>query len=75
MLSYFLSEYRFRYAKEYKADWEIKKGLITTIERMCPSMDEREKIDRQLDIFGGADMMFGMDMAIQMRTKKQPGQI
>ena len=46
-------------------------GLYSTIERMCPP-EVREKFDMQLDIFHNVKKMFGMDMAIKMRNKKQP---
>ena len=48
--------------------------LYSTIERMCPPKI-REKVDMQLDIFHNAEKMYGMDMAIQMRNKKQPGKL
>ena len=63
----------FRFHYTGSADYEIKMGLYQTIQRMCPSPVVREKVDKQLDIFHNADLMFGMDMAIQMRKKKQPG--
>ena len=70
--AYFLNP-RFQYSPDFEADYEIKKGLYDTIERMCPSPKLREQVDKQLDIFTKAEMMFGINMAIQMRNKKQPG--
>ena len=40
---------------------------------MCPSPMVRERIDKQLNLFHNAENMFGIDMAVQMRHKKQPG--
>mgnify|MGYP003703517667 CR=1 FL=1 len=39
---------------------------------MCPTSELQEKVDRQLDMFHNVENMFGMEMAIQMRSKKQP---
>ena len=64
---------RFHYNPEFNAYYEIKRGLYETIQKMCQSPLERESIDKQLDLFHNAESMFGMDMAIQMRNKKQPG--
>ena len=38
---------------------------------MCPP-EIREKVEMQLDIFHNAEKIFGMDMTIKMRNKKQP---
>ncbi|KAL6996764.1 hypothetical protein U1Q18_006892, partial [Sarracenia purpurea var. burkii] len=54
-------------------DYEIKMGLYDTIQRMCPTPALRAKVDRQLEAFHNAEKMFGMEMAIQMQSEKQPG--
>lgn len=69
--AYYLNP-RFHYAPEFNADYEIKKGLYETIEKMCSTSDLRAKVDKQLDSFHNAKSLFGIDMAKQMRDKKQP---
>ncbi|KAL5544317.1 hypothetical protein UlMin_008101 [Ulmus minor] len=69
--AYYLNP-KFHYNPEFNAYYEIKRGLYETIQKMCPSLLERESIDKQLDLFHNAESMFGMYMAIQMRNKKQP---
>ncbi|KAL7247108.1 hypothetical protein ACSBR2_002093 [Camellia fascicularis] len=69
--AYYLNP-RFHYVLDFNPDYEIKKGLYETIESMCPTCKLREKVDRQLDMFHNAENMFGMEMAIQIRSKKQP---
>ena len=49
-------------------------GLYSTIGRMYPP-EIREKVEMQLDIFHNAEKMFGMDMTIQVRNKKQSGKL
>ncbi|KAL5551082.1 hypothetical protein UlMin_001258 [Ulmus minor] len=70
--AYYLNP-KFHYNPEFNAYYEIKIGLYETIQKMCPSPLERESIDKQLDLFHNVESMFGMDMAIQMRNKKQLG--
>ncbi|KAL5580609.1 hypothetical protein UlMin_013051 [Ulmus minor] len=69
--AYYLNP-RFHYNPEFNAYYEIKRGLYETIQKMCPSPLERESVDKQLDLFHNAESMFGIDMVIQMRNKKQP---
>ena len=73
LLVNFFYQCRFHYAPDFNADFEIKKGLYETIEKMCSTPELRATVDRQLDMFHNAEKMFGMSMAIQMRDKKPPG--
>ncbi|XP_048546644.1 uncharacterized protein LOC125525686 [Triticum urartu] len=49
---------------------EVKRGLYTCLEKMVPDLDERVKIDLQIDSFRSAEGLFGMQSAIMTRTKK-----
>ena len=49
---------------------EVKCGLYTCLENMVPDLDERVKIDLQIDSFRNVDGLFGMQSAIMTRTKK-----
>jgi hypothetical protein len=40
---------------------------------MVPDLDERVKIDIQLDAFKNELGLFGMESAVMTRTKKAPG--
>ena len=51
---------------------EVKRGLYTCLEKMVPHLDERVKIDLQIDSFRSAEGLFGMQSAIMKRTKKRP---
>ncbi|XP_012848004.1 PREDICTED: uncharacterized protein LOC105967965 [Erythranthe guttata] len=50
----------FHYSPDFEVDYGIKNGLYKTIERMCPTPELREQIDRQLETFHRAKLMFGM---------------
>ncbi|KAI8017136.1 hypothetical protein LOK49_LG04G00681 [Camellia lanceoleosa] len=63
---------RFHYQENFNADTEVKIGLFKTIERMYPDIEDRVKVDEQLEKFKKAEGMFGMSMAILTREKKQP---
>ncbi|CAL5384210.1 unnamed protein product [Camellia sinensis] len=62
----------FHYQENFNADTEVKIGLFKTIERMYPDIEDRVKVDEQLEKFKKAEGMFGMSMAILTRKKKQP---
>ncbi|XP_028126576.1 uncharacterized protein LOC114323229 [Camellia sinensis] len=62
----------FHYQENFTADTEVKIGLFRTIERMYPDIENRVKVDEQLEKFKKAEGMFGMSMAILTREKKQP---
>ncbi|XP_028113206.1 uncharacterized protein LOC114311289 [Camellia sinensis] len=63
---------RFHYQENFTADTEVKIGLFKTIERMSLDIEDRLKVDEQLEKFKKAEGMFGMSMAILIREKKQP---
>ncbi|KAI7986889.1 hypothetical protein LOK49_LG14G00176 [Camellia lanceoleosa] len=56
----------------FTADTEVKIGLFKTNERMYPDIEDRVKVDEQLEKFKKVKGMFGMSMAILTREKKQP---
>ena len=65
---------RFYYSDSFdSSDVEMMKGLYTVIERMTPDTTASDIIDHQLDKFDRAVGLFGLDMAINARNKKQPG--
>ncbi|RDX64150.1 hypothetical protein CR513_57326, partial [Mucuna pruriens] len=51
---------------------EVLIGLYETLERMVPDRRTRFAMDQQLEKFKGAKGLFGMNMAIDTRDKKQP---
>ncbi|KAF7124203.1 hypothetical protein RHSIM_Rhsim12G0154800 [Rhododendron simsii] len=63
----------FHYDASFEADEEVRLGLYTVIERMYPGIQARLKLDAQMDKFHNAVGMFGIDMAVITREKKQPG--
>lgn len=65
--------FRFHYDASFEADEEVRLGLYTVIERMYPGIQARLKLDAQMDKFHNAVGMFGIDMAVITREKKQPG--
>ncbi|KAL6584924.1 hypothetical protein OROMI_004213 [Orobanche minor] len=64
---------RFHYDDNFKAGTEVKVGLYKNIERMCPNIETRIKIDEQLEKFRRADGLFGMSMATATIYRKLPG--
>ncbi|XP_028079536.1 uncharacterized protein LOC114281293 isoform X3 [Camellia sinensis] len=72
---FFYEEYMtstFHYQENFTADTEVKIGLFKTIERMYPDIEDRVKVDEQLEKFKKVEGMCGMSMAILTREKKQP---
>lgn len=65
--------FRFHYDASFEADEEVLLGLYTVIERMYPGVEKRLKLDAQMEKFRNAGGMFGINMAIITREKKQPG--
>jgi len=53
-------------------DREVLIGLYETFGKMVLDIDTRVAIDQHLEKFKGAKRLFGMDMAIATRNKKQP---
>ncbi|KAL6596062.1 hypothetical protein ACP70R_047426 [Stipagrostis hirtigluma subsp. patula] len=68
--AYYLNS-QYHYSPNFKSA-EVKRGLYTCLDRMVPDLDERVKIDLQLDSFKNALGLFGMQSAILTRTKKSP---
>ena len=66
---------RFQYNESFSADFEVKVGLYKTIEKMFPSIETRIKIDQQMEKFKRGEGLFGMNMAIATRDKKQLGML
>lgn len=48
-------------------------GLYKTLDRLCPNLETRIKIDAQIEKFDKAEGLFGYNLAIATRDKKQPG--
>nr|KYP66189.1 hypothetical protein KK1_012473 [Cajanus cajan] len=69
--AYYLNP-RYHYDKNFNPDSEVLIGLYETFQRMVPDIRTRVIIDQQLEKFKGAKEIFGMDMAIATRDKKQP---
>ncbi|XP_030931017.1 uncharacterized protein LOC115956884 [Quercus lobata] len=69
--AYFLNP-KFHYDLNFVANEEVRVGLYEVIERMCPTTLERCRIDLQLEKFDKAEGLFGKEMTILTRTKKQP---
>ncbi|RDY13309.1 hypothetical protein CR513_01802, partial [Mucuna pruriens] len=65
-------ESRYHYDKNFNPDSEVLIGLYETLERMVPDRRTRFAMDQQLEKFKGAKGLFGMNMAIDTRDKKQP---
>ena len=63
----------FHYDPNFAASEEVRLGLYEVIERMRPTTLERCRIDLQLEKFDKAEGLFGKEMTILTRTKKQPG--
>ncbi|XP_028126841.1 uncharacterized protein LOC114323430 isoform X3 [Camellia sinensis] len=59
-------------AASKKPDAEVKIGLYKCLERMVPDVNERVKIDLQIDAFKSARGLFGIQNAIMARKKKSP---
>ncbi|RDY01591.1 hypothetical protein CR513_15065, partial [Mucuna pruriens] len=70
--AYYLNP-RYHYDKNFNPDSEVLIGLYETLERMVPDRRTRFAMDQQLEKFKGAKGLFGMNMAIDTRDKKQPG--
>ncbi|RDX92342.1 hypothetical protein CR513_25542, partial [Mucuna pruriens] len=62
---------QYHYDKNFNPDSEVLIGLYETLERMVPDRRTRFAMD-QLEKFKGAKGLFGMNMAIDTRDKKQP---
>lgn len=52
---------------------QVKVELYNCLKRMVPDVNERVKIDLQLDLFKNARGLFGMESAVLTSSKKSPG--
>ncbi|XP_031284359.1 uncharacterized protein LOC116143083 [Pistacia vera] len=69
--TYYLNP-KYHYDPNFNPDKEVKIGLYKVIEKMYPDVETRVELDAQLDKFKRGVGLFGMDMAIITRDKKQP---
>ncbi|KAF7826839.1 zf-BED domain-containing protein/DUF659 domain-containing protein/Dimer_Tnp_hAT domain-containing protein [Senna tora] len=70
--AYYLNPH-FHYISQFKADIGVKRGLYECMDKML-TMDEKHKVDFQLEMFKEAKGLFGIESAMYMRCRKQPGQ-
>lgn len=68
----FVVYFWFPYDGSFNED-EVKLQLYNTIERMYSGVEPRLKLDDQMEKFRNTDGMFGIDMTVITRDKKQPG--
>ncbi|KAK7395822.1 hypothetical protein VNO78_16393 [Psophocarpus tetragonolobus] len=69
--AYYLNP-RYHYDKNFNPNSEVLIGLYDTFQRMVLDTRTRIRLDQQLEKFKGAKGLFGMNMAIDTRDKKQP---
>ncbi|KAJ0080482.1 hypothetical protein Patl1_24494 [Pistacia atlantica] len=69
--AYYLNP-KYHYDPNFNPDKEVKIGLYKVIEKIYPDVETRVEVDAQLDKFKRGVGLFGMDMAIITRDKKQP---
>jgi len=62
------------YSSDFKADFEVKRGLYDCLQRMVGDMDEISKIDCQLEDFKSRAKFFGSPIAMAALKKKTPAQ-
>ncbi|XP_061358686.1 uncharacterized protein LOC133302887 [Gastrolobium bilobum] len=67
-----LQLHRFHYDPKFNPDREVKTGLWKTLEKMCPDIETRIRIDSQIEKFDRAEGLFGNSLAIATRDRKQP---
>ena len=65
--------FRFQYDPNFNADVEVKIGLFKTFEKMHPNVETGVIVDSQLEKFKKAEGLFGTDMTVSTRNKKQSG--
>ncbi|CAH9125516.1 unnamed protein product [Cuscuta epithymum] len=61
-----------QYSPNFKADFEVKKGLYDCITRMVADVEVQAKIDIQLDDFKKRANLFGTPLARKTLDKKSP---
>lgn len=69
--SYYLNP-DLHYSPGFKADFEVKRGLYDCISRMVGSVDDRNKIDSQLEDFINRSRNFGRELANRVLGKITP---
>ncbi|KAJ0038065.1 hypothetical protein Pint_23644 [Pistacia integerrima] len=69
--AYYLNP-KYHYDPNFNPDKDVKIGLYKVIEKMYPDVETRVEVDAQLDKFKRRVGLFGMDMTIITRDKKQP---
>ncbi|KAK7380750.1 hypothetical protein VNO78_33267 [Psophocarpus tetragonolobus] len=62
------------YNPEFKADFEVKRGLYECLERMVGDMDEISTIDAQFEDFKSKSQFFGSSVAESALQTKTPAQ-
>ncbi|XP_031274476.1 uncharacterized protein LOC116132945 [Pistacia vera] len=63
---------KYHYNPNFNLDKEVKNGLHKVIEKMNPDVETRVEVDAQFDKFTRGVGLFGIDMTIIRRDKKQP---
>lgn len=69
---YFFNPEYFYDRPDISSDEEIMSGLYKVIEKMV-SLEDQDKIDRQISVYKNAGGLFGYDIAVRNRKKKSPG--
>lgn len=62
------------YGVDFKADFEVKRGLYDCLERMVGDVQEISKIDSQLEDFKRKEKFFGSPIAMAALKTKTPAQ-
>ncbi|XP_042449877.1 uncharacterized protein LOC122034629 [Zingiber officinale] len=65
---------QFHYSPNFKADFEVKRGIYDCLQRMVESMEEVKKIDAQLEDFKYRKKFFGSAVATCGIETKTPAQ-
>ncbi|KAF7844713.1 zf-BED domain-containing protein/DUF659 domain-containing protein/Dimer_Tnp_hAT domain-containing protein [Senna tora] len=60
--AYYLNPH-FHYSSQFKADFGVKRGLYECMDKML-TMDEKHKVDFQLEMFKEAKGLFGIESAV-----------
>lgn len=68
--AYFLNPQR-QYGPNFRADTEVRKGLLHVMDTLVPDKALRAKIDKQMDEFKKRTGYFGCDMA-RINLDKEP---
>ncbi|KAJ7956603.1 HAT family dimerization domain containing protein [Quillaja saponaria] len=71
--AYYLNT-QYHYSPNFKADYEVKRGLYGCLERLVRDSNERNTINLQLEEFKNARGLFGISAAKAMREEKTPAE-